>query len=147
MADREALTDLTQALRTFMPAIWHTWHAADGRQPPSPLSAGTCGRTSLLLTKILLAEGRNAAWRTGAASQARGFFDGRRWRSHSWVECEGFILDITADQFGAPPVLVVGDDDRRYRASEADPALPDRQERRERAAAAALALWRQAHGG
>lgn len=146
MAERQALTDLAEALRAFMPDIWRAWHAEDGHEPPSPLSAGTCGRTSLLLQKILLAKGRSALWRTGRGVQAHGFFDGRRWRSHSWVECEGFVLDITADQFGAPPVIVTAAGDRRYRADEVDPAFPERRERRERAATAALALWRQKRG-
>ncbi|MFK3964755.1 hypothetical protein ACI2KT_14255 [Ensifer adhaerens] len=49
-----------------------------------------------------------------------GFNCGKSWQSHAWVECGDFIVDITADQFGAPPVLVVDRTDNRYNKGNRD---------------------------
>jgi hypothetical protein len=27
-------------------------------------------------------------------------------QTHAWLVCDGFVVDITADQFGQPPVIV-----------------------------------------
>lgn len=32
--------------------------------------------------------------------------EGEEWRSHAWLEVEGFTVDITADQFGREPAIV-----------------------------------------
>jgi hypothetical protein len=40
------------------------------------------------------------------------------------VEACGYIIDITADQFGASPVIVVSTQDKRYSAGSEDTALP-----------------------
>ncbi|WP_312366773.1 hypothetical protein [Ensifer sp.] len=42
------------------------------------------------------------------------------WQSHARVECGDRIVDIIADQFGAPPVPITGQQDRRYGRGEAD---------------------------
>jgi hypothetical protein len=53
-----------------------------------------------------------------------GFLSGDRWESHAWVRCEGFIVDITADQFDAAPIIVTDASDPRYQASQSDAAYP-----------------------
>ena len=96
-----------------------------------------------MLQQILCSQGFDAEWRTGVAEECCGFFDGQLWPSHSWAVCNGLILDITADQFAAPPVIIVPDGDRRYRGSALDPAGPEWQARRRQAADEAFTLWRQ----
>ena len=32
--------------------------------------------------------------------------DEPRWSSHAWLEVGGILVDVTADQFGRPPVIV-----------------------------------------
>lgn len=57
--------------------------------------------------------GVKAAWVTGCPFDASGvpvaagFRTERGWLGHSWVEAEGHIIDITADQFGFEPVRIV----------------------------------------
>jgi hypothetical protein len=62
--------------------------------------AGCCGGASELLGRCLLESGFDnvvykAGWRDG--------------RSHAWVEAGGVTVDITADQFGKPRVIVAMD--------------------------------------
>ena len=106
-------------------------------------SCGTFGRTSLLRYKIVQAEGYAARWVAGSASDECGFFDGQVWRSHSWVVCDGLIVDIKADQFGVPTVITPSVHDRRYRESNVDPASDVWQVKRDMAASEAMVLWRQ----
>lgn len=135
------LNELVVAVRHFMPDIWRGWHREYGRSIPSILSTGTCGRTSLLLRTILISEGFNSVWRNGAVADGGGFFNGHGWHDHAWVLSEGLIVDITADQFNAPSVIVAANGDFRYRETGFDPALPEWRDRREQAAQAAFLLW------
>ena len=141
--DDAGLREHVWRVRHFMPDIWRAWHAAYGRPEPFPLSAGTCGRTSLLLQKILEAHGYAVRWCTGSALDDCGFFDGQVWRGHSWLVCDSLIIDITADQFGAAPVIITPANDQRYRESRADPASDVSRARREVAVSEAMVLWRQ----
>jgi len=70
-----------------------------------------------------------------------GFFTGNRWESHAWVLSSAWIIDITADQFGADPVTVAPCDDERYRAGDRDTALPAHVAARHRAVEDAWPYW------
>lgn len=70
-----------------------------------------------------------------------GFFSGERWESHAWSECDGWIVDITADQFDAAPVIVVPITDVRYRSGSADTALPEFAAARRAAVNAIQPAW------
>lgn len=130
------LARLTVRMRRFMEPVWLRWHqawqAVDGDAIPDVPSRFTCGRTSLFVCRVLQAKGYDAAWVNGVPRLKEdgpdegpyGFWDGRRWQSHAWVECAGWIIDITADQFGAHPVIVVPVDDHRYGKHLNDTALP-----------------------
>lgn len=39
------------------------------------------------------------------------------WNDHCWLEGNGLVVDITADQFGYSPVIVTTVDDIRYKAN------------------------------
>lgn len=43
-----------------------------------------------------------------------GFFDGKTWHAHYWVTDGERIVDLTANQFGAEPLIVTSADDERY---------------------------------
>jgi hypothetical protein len=145
------LSIIATRARGFLEPIWQEWHREDGLNPLMP-SMGVCGRSSLFLTRVLQCDfGFEAQWRSGTAGQSQddteigqfGFFTGQRWESHAWTECDNWIVDITADQFEAPGVLVASKSDQRYRASAQDTAHPFYRMRRVNAVEAIWPRWLQ----
>jgi hypothetical protein len=135
------LFQIAVSARHFIEPVWDEWHRAQGPDRPSPASAFTCGRTSLFLVKVLQTDGFEAEWQSGTPRLSEegpelgpyGFHSGNRWESHAWVCCDGLIVDITADQFGAEPVIVTSTTDERYRAGDKDTAPPSSIEARRKA--------------
>lgn len=90
-------------------------------------TAGSCLHASILLCQAINQFGVGRARICGGRPQdGTGYFDGRELHGHFWVEvldAHGleWIVDITADQFGADPVVVilVAQGRGRYRASNA----------------------------
>jgi hypothetical protein len=129
--DRRAdLFCVALATRAFLKPAWVRWQHAHGEPIAEVLSSNTCGRSSLFLRNVLRAEGFPAEWANGTPRLSEdgpdigpfGFFTGHRWESHAWVVSGDLILDITADQFGAPPVIVTSVSDERYRTGSGDTA-------------------------
>jgi hypothetical protein len=124
----DSLHAIATAVRAFLEPAWRRW-----RPDAEPPSKNTCGRSSLFLERVLRHEGYEAHWTNGVPRHAEGgpefgpfgFFTGRRWESHAWVTCGGFIVDVTADQFGAAPVIVTPASDPRYGAQTLDTATPE----------------------
>ena len=144
---RERLHETAKRLRRFMEPVWDDWLAAEPWRRGSTPSAGSCGRTSLFVRDVLRWQGHDAHWSNGIPRLAEtspigdfGFFAGR-WESHAWVTCQGWIVDITADQFGAGPVIVTPATDRRYAANNLDAADPESIMRRQATAAGLMAAW------
>ncbi|MGO4683474.1 hypothetical protein [Hyphomicrobium sp. 2TAF46] len=147
----ERLHRVAVAARDFLEPVWLEWHRAWAPGVPDPAipSTHTCGRTSLFLQEILGLEGLHAEWASGVPRLAEmgpeigpyGFFAGGRWEGHAWVECAGWIVDITADQFGADPVIVTPTTDSRYKRGTGDTALPEFARRRREAVDAILTGW------
>ena len=80
----------------------------------APLTEGSCLYGSYLLSKMLeqFLPGCSAAIRGGDGCGDGGYLDVQGvWHGHYWVEAttlEGcFVVDVTADQFGAAPVVVL----------------------------------------
>lgn len=126
---REAILAIATDVRAFLEPVWHDWHSAWGGEPPAIAATNTCGRSSLFLQRVLAEAGFRAEWVSGVpspdnSSDPVGFHDGQAWQSHAWVECEGLILDVTADQFGDRPIKMVSIDDETYRKGDGDRALP-----------------------
>lgn len=124
------LWDAATRSRAFLEDIWPAWHAERGTVPTIP-SAWTCSRSSLFLQRVLYEDYSIASnWVTGCPQDeeghpvAAGFLTEDGWQGHSWLEVPGLIIDITADQFGLAPVIILCAKDTRYRAS-ADLALPE----------------------
>ena len=146
---QECHFELAVSARSFIEPFWHKWHAARGSDKPDVASKHTCGRTSLFLVKALEQDDIAARWVSGVPRLTEhgpdlgpyGFFTGNRWESHAWVLSSAWIIDITADQFGADPVTVAPCDDERYRAGDRDTALPAHVAARHRAVEDAWPYW------
>jgi hypothetical protein len=107
------------AARRFALPHWAAWHTAWGPPMPQCASQWTCVRTALFVTYILSDLEIPAAFQSGQTSDPaspHGFRTEDGWESHAWVAASGAILDITADQFGEPEILIVSAADTRYRA-------------------------------
>jgi hypothetical protein len=144
----EYLSEIACSARIFIEPVWCEWHRARGLGQPDVASRNTCGRTSFFLVNALQREGLDAEWKTGVPRLSDagpelgpyGFLVNARWESHSWVECQEWIVDLTADQFGAPPVIVTPSNDVRYRAG-TDTAQPIHVANRQRSAEAIWDQW------
>ena len=64
---------------------------------------GACGNASVLLGEWLIRKGFEGIEYVSGSSD--------EFKTHAWLECDGLIIDITADQFdmGMPPVFVSRD--------------------------------------
>lgn len=76
----------------------------------SPFPKGWCGKSVELLIIALSEKGLSVEKCSGNV-----FPDAKVKINHAWLECEGYIIDITADQFNDmgysnPPVMVTDDD-------------------------------------
>lgn len=76
----------------------------DGKLPPhmQQFPVRCCGVISELLGQYLNASGAHAEYVCGSG--------------HAWLECEGFVIDITSDQFKGRPAVFVGVKDDWYRS-------------------------------
>ncbi len=75
-------------------------------------TAGSCFHACILLQQTLERFTRcKATVRGGGPQTNTGYFDGEAWRGHYWVELSTArgpcVVDVTADQFGAIPVVVL----------------------------------------
>lgn len=130
---RKSLRTLASEARGYLETVWHEWHRERGEVTSATPSAGTCGRSSEFLVRFLRSRGIQAEFRTGSPDDRCGFFVDGAWHGHSWVEAVGWIVDITADQYGLGAVTVAPADDPRYRAGP-DRAWPEYRRRREETA-------------
>lgn len=95
------------------------------------------------------ARGFEAEWRSGTPRLSEqgpelgafGFNTGGRWESHAWVSSRTLIIDITADQFGAEPVIVTAAADPLYSAGACDTAPPASIAARRKAVAEIWPRW------
>lgn len=119
---RRMLQAVATTARTFLLPHWSRWHQIWGPPLPVVASQWTCVRSSMFLARALLRCGIEAELRSGQPPQpAPGVFgedcglltaDG--WMGHAWVEANGSVIDITADQYGHPTVVVAPAGDPTY---------------------------------
>ncbi len=138
------LEALAREVRAFLEPHWAAWHekagAPKGRRC---LSEGTCGRSSRFLCDLLRREGYDAEMAFGSPVECDcGFHAEEGWKGHAWVMVAdgSVIIDLTADQFGAAPVIVTEADDPRYRAAH-DVAEAEWIAERQRVAHALMRAW------
>ena len=123
------LVDVATSARSFLLPHWYRWHRAWGPPFPSAPSRWTCVRSSLFLLNVLRQCGVTATIQSGQARETSpgsvgedcGLLTPIGWAGHAWVEADRFVVDITADQFGQPPVVITSSDDPAYRPAR-DPA-------------------------
>jgi hypothetical protein len=123
MTDTE-LKERLPVLRKALERFWAEWALEKGR-PAAATGATMCRFTALFLEKML---GRPFEVMGGAPlfeGDAAGYFDGAQWHGHYWVTDGERIVDLTADQFGAEPVVLVRDPDVRYEANYTEEELED----------------------
>lgn len=136
------LEHIATEARRFLEGVWPEWHRLRGRPLPDPLSIGTCQTSSLFLATLLREHGFNANVAQGNdPSKYEGYFHDGCWYGHAWVTCEGWIVDISADQFGCPPVSIKPLDDPSYRTGH-DTAYESAKRQRQTLANAAFESWR-----
>jgi hypothetical protein len=114
------LERLVREVRAFLEPHWADWHVHAGSpEGRRTLSEGTCGRSGQFLYEVLRREGFEAALAFGSPVECDcGFHSLAGWKGHAWVVVKepARIVDVTADQFGAQPVIVTDPGDARYRA-------------------------------
>ncbi|MDZ7282143.1 lasso peptide biosynthesis protein [Sphingomonas sanguinis] len=120
-----SLMDIAVGVRSFLLPHWHRWHALWGPPEPATPSQWTCMRSSLLLARVFERCGIRAVIRSGRSRydadcvpMDRGLFAAGTWESHAWIEVAGFVVDITADQFGHAPVVMTSACNPTYRAAD-----------------------------
>lgn len=114
---------IAEAARSFLLPHWRAWHELWGPPAPARLSQWTCVRSSIFLTRSLKRYGVGATYQSGRpvsgapneAISAVGVLSASGWVSHAWVEAEGYLIDITADQFGQAPIILSSTDNPAYR--------------------------------
>ncbi|CUH65374.1 hypothetical protein TG4357_01828 [Thalassovita gelatinovora] len=140
MADPR-LADLVGRVRRFLEPRWSEWHLHEGSPALRTPSQGTCGRSSLFLCQVLQQHGIVAGFAAGDPTEGqKGFHTAQGWKGHAWVEAENKILDVTADQFGLPPVVITGTDDPRYGRG-TDTSEPEFIARRQRMVRELMTDW------
>lgn len=144
---REGVERIAGQVRAFLEPHWAEWHRRAGSLPLVCDSQGTCGRSSLFLRDVLRSAGAEAEMVAGSPVDGdHGFYNGV-WHGHAWVRAGGWIVDVTADQFGCEPIIVTGIDDARYGAGR-DTAEPEFVAMRQRMVRQLQAAWdARAKGG
>jgi len=108
------LYDVAATARAFLHPHWLRWHRIWGPPMPATPSQWTCVRSSIFLVRVLQDQGIEASLQSGQSPEPSpgimpkncGLLTAGGWAGHAWVEAEGFIVDVTADQFGHAPVVV-----------------------------------------
>lgn len=75
-------------------------------------TTGSCFYACILLkTSLEHFTSFGAVVRGGGLANNTGYFDGREWLGHYWLEASTergpLVVDLTADQFGAEPVVIL----------------------------------------
>ncbi|WP_420569212.1 hypothetical protein [Thalassovita sp.] len=137
----QRLEKISRAVRTFLEPYWAAWHRRGGSPNKLTLSQGMCGRSSLFLRDVLRSEGEQADFVIGSPSEGpQGYrFEGV-WRGHAWVQSGDWIVDVTADQFGKPDVVITPVGDEKYKAGQ-DTAMPEIKAQRQQMAQELMSKW------
>ena len=118
---------LASDCRRFLEPHWLETHKSWGEETPDPFSRWMCRYSSIFLALVFherlgsgwtIVGGRPQLQLNATPQGAVGIFaTNGTWNDHCWLEGNGLVVDITADQFGYPPVIVTVVDDIRYEAN------------------------------
>jgi hypothetical protein len=107
------LQERLQVMRTALEGYWAAWAEERGR-PEAATGATMCRFTAAFLVLVLGWPWRVAGGDEYADDDQGGYFDGKEWHAHYWVTDGHRILDLTANQFGGPPIVLTSVGDPRY---------------------------------
>jgi hypothetical protein len=111
--------DTASDLRAFLEPVWTDWKIQTKRPIgcDAAASENMCGFSSAFAS-IALAEMEGGDWRIAGGWPKSGggvACPGRKLNSHFWtVSDDGIVVDLTADQFGMPTIIVTSERDPRY---------------------------------
>jgi hypothetical protein len=139
MIDIQRIDVIATGLRSLVETRWPEWSAVARPNHHEPPPSGTCAETAVLLREVLSRRVPEIAWHvTGGETDfcdptsRGGMVRAGHYNpmAHSWVlgiaaGGAAVIVDVTADQFGHPKVIVAAADDRRYAQSYGLDATPD----------------------
>ncbi len=129
--------------RHFLEDMWHRTHK-EWDKMPDILSTHMCRYTCLFLQHVLQKDkGISAQIVTGCPQEIlNGTRDGQygfqdkkgNWHDHSWLVINDIIVDLTADQFGADPIIITSSMGSKYNPSHDQTAFAARVEKLEKRA-------------
>jgi hypothetical protein len=111
--------DIASDLRAFLEPMWDDWKIKTKRPVGCdvPKSENMCGFSSAF-TSIALSELEGGDWRIAGGWPKTGggvACPRRKLNSHFWtVSDDGIVVDLTADQFNMPTIIVTSERDPRY---------------------------------
>jgi hypothetical protein len=121
----QEILSLCQEIRAFLEPRWLSLHKSWGELQPKTLSQQMCRYTSIFL-KAVLESYSDRSWRLvagrplnreveGTKDGCFGFCTSRGlFFDHCWVQSVDLIVDLTADQFEAEPIIATSISDSRY---------------------------------
>lgn len=120
------LQETIYQFRKYLEPRWQNLHRIWGPEPTVP-STYMCRYTCIFIKALLPSSGLSP-WRIAGgrpAEELNGTIIGRfgmrsengLWFDHCWIQNDKQIIDITADQFGYEPVVMVSSEDDRYSAN------------------------------
>lgn len=126
---RVDLTEYISTVRKFLEPLWIKTHEAWADEPiPTPPSKYMCRYSCLFLQRVLkdagygdwrICLGRPLSPELEGTSQGQYGYrssDGK-WYDHAWLTKDDILLDITADQYGDPPVIISSSASGKYNAN------------------------------
>ncbi len=116
------LPDLARKARAFLEPLWIDFLCDPWLSVEVPLSTGACRVSSEFLAAVLPGHGFHG-WEVHGGPDAFTRWDGTT-ADHYWLSNGSVIIDVTADQFGLPPVVLGPPDPARYRQGPATPLSP-----------------------
>jgi hypothetical protein len=119
-----ALYDQLVLARNALEGYWSAW-AVERNRPDAASGATMCRFTAAFLVLVLGWRWRVVGGAPNYPGEPTGFFDGKAWHAHYWVTDGERIVDLTANQFGAVPLIVTSADDERYRENYSYEELAD----------------------
>lgn len=129
MTDNELKVHLVP-IREYLQECWKAW-ASEKNKPENADGKNMCRFTAAFLARLL-----GKPWRAVGGGcmydfagnrviSVGGFFDGETWQPHFWITDGKRIIDLTAHQFGAEPIVITTVDDPRYDANFIEPFVKE----------------------